>query len=928
MTKRILLAVFALVLAFAGAVQAGPVLDEILNYLYLDQTSPINVKYETFNVENAISLSKDAPIGQTFVTGPDVDKIIKICTWIEPNGDWKPGEGAEVVLWDSPQKKAALGRYTIWYEYRGFQFNKAEFEVKAQVKPNTSYYFEMSYVGDGDGKLSRVGLMNGADSYKSGQGYKAGKEDNFDVCFQTHCKRPMDRIGNLKKEFGRFNLDLPQLAEIKQAVDKEDFDTAQAKLVAYFEARQTPVPVIDPIFQPKLDPNYDTKEADQALNNYFSSEPGQGYAGPDMNWRAEPDFNPDGTVAASGWNTGINRSAAYNALTKCYMYTGNDKYAVKANDLFIDYYLDHPRPEVSKMGGDGSDPVWATLDCGIRLAANFIGYNRIHKSPSFTLDCRMAYILNLADLADTLVRNGAYDGGNWGFTQNASMFGFGLNFPEYKNSEAWCKAASDRMAGCIKRDILPDGVETESSPGYQRMSYGPLVSVYDMIQSRGAKMPFADELKGIIEKQAEYFMYLSMPSGFSPALGDYSGEGNERFGLSADSKLLGRDDMLYVATAGKEGTMPKEISKLYPYAGIVTLRSDWGGAGQAFEDARYLMMHSQHFGSHGHADLNGIIGLYAYGRELLRDPGSYTYGSPEYNQIYKSVSHNMMTIDGEDCGRWPKGEYKAWLTNPAIDYISSFSELYKGGNHTREIFFIRTNGVPGAKDYWIVRDTADGTGKHSLEQRWNLAVGEVKTNPATLTARTLFDEGGNLSIMQVDPSRLKLEQATVDTWAPSSQPGVKKLPNMIYTANTELPAAIDTVLLPYKGKLVPQIQLKTLEKSANGLDSAFKVVQGKTEDLFIMKKSAGTRSIASEHVSFDGERLVVRRVGGKLQSIMMVNGSSVSVYGKQIVKAEKSIPWVVVSFDKTQTNVYTKEAEASLNVTAANGTKLVLKTGN
>ena len=922
MAERFLLTICALVLAFAGAVQAGPVLDEVLNYMYLDQTTPIHPRFETFNVENAISLTKDAPIGQTFVTGPDVERVIRIRTWIEPNADWQKGEGVEMVLWDSPQKKTALGRYTIWYEFRGFQHNRTEFEVKAEVKPNTSYYFEMSYVGEGDGKLSRIGLMNGTDSYKSGQGYKAGKEDNFDVCFQTHCKRPMDRVGNLKKAFGRFNLDRPELAEVKQAVDKEDFDTAVAKLIAYFEARQTPVPVIEPGNEPKNNPDFDTKEADRAMDNYFSGEPGKGYGGPDMNWRGEPDFNPDGTIAASFWNTSVNRYGARMALINAYSNTGNDKYAAKMNDLLIDYYLDNPPPAVSKLGGDGDDPVWATLDCGARLAPAFVAYKRIHKSPAFTLDCRMAYILDLGDMADTLVLNGANDGGNWAFTQNSALFEFGLNFPEFKNSEEWCKAASDRLAIVIKRDILPDGVENESAPGYQRMSYRPLVNVYNLMIERGAKMPFGDELKGVIEKQAEYFMYLAAPNGQAPYLGDW-GNDDERLALRADSELLGRKDMLYVASAGKEGVKPSELSKLYPNAGILTMRSDWGDAGKPFDDARYLMMHAQHYGSHGHSDLNGIT-LYAYGRELLKDPGAYEYGSPEHDLLGKSVSHNMMTIDGEEHARWPKGEFKAWVTNPVMDYISSYSELYKSGSHTREIFFVRTNGVPGANDYWIVRDTADGTGIHSLEQRWNLAAGEIRSNPTSLTVRTLFDEGGNLSIMQVDPSRLKLEQKITKSWVPrGAKDGPKLLPNMIYTTNTELPAAIDTALFPYKGKQVPAIQMKTLEKSANGLDSAFKVVQGKTQDLFILQKSAGPKSIASEKVSFNGERLIVRRVGGKLQSIMLVNGSSVTVDGKQVVNAGKPLPWVVVSFDKAATNVYTKEAEPTLKVTAAKGTKIV-----
>ena len=923
MSGRLLLAVFMMMLVFAAAAQAGPVLDEILNYMYLDQSTPVHQRYETFNVENAVNLTKDAPIGQTFITGPDVEKVIKIRTWIEPNADWQPGEGVEVILWDSPQKKVSLGRYTIWYEYRGFQYNRTEFEVKGKVKPNTSYYFEMSYVGNGDGKLSRVGLMNGTDNYKSGQGYKAGKEDNFDVCFQTHCKRPMDRIANLKKAFAKFNLDRPELAEIKQAVDAEDFNTAQAKLVAYFEARQLPVPVIVEGNEPKFNPEYDTKEGDWAMNNYFSAEPGKGYGGPDMNWRGEPDFNPDGTIMASFWNTSVNRFGSRAALTKCYLNTGNEKYAAKLNDQLIDYYMDNPPPAESHLGGDGSDPVWATLDAGARLAADFIAYNRIHKSPNFTLDCRMAYILDLGDMADTLIKNGAGDGGNWAFTQNSAMFEFGLNYPEFKNSEGWCKAAGDRLAVVIKRDILPDGVEGESAPGYQRMSYGPLVNVYDLIQNRGAKMPFADELRGVIEKQAEYFMYIAAPNGIAPYLGDW-GNDDQRLASLADSKLLDRDDMLYIASAGKEGVKPKELSKLYPNAGLAMLRSDWGDAGQPFEDARYLMLHGQYYGSHGHADLNGIISLHAYGRELLKDPGAYEYGSPEHDLLCKSVSHNLMTIDGQECTRWPKGEFKAWLTNPVLDYISSWRESFKAGDSTREIFYIRSNGVPNANDYWIVRDIAGGTGTHSIEQRWRLAAGETKLDPTTLTAQTLFDEGGNLSIMQIDPSRLKVEETITNSWVPRGAPGgPTKLPTMTYTINTELPAAIDTALFPYKGKQMPKVQLTTLEKSANGLDSAFKMVQGNVADLFILQKAAGTKSIASEKATFDGERLFVRRVGGKLQSIMIVNGSSVAIDGKQVIKADKPLPWVVVSFDKTETNVYTKEAELTLKVTAAKGTKIV-----
>ena len=913
-----LIALVLLVFAVIGTACAGPALDDVLNYMYRDQTTPTHPRYQWFDLENWRHLTKDEPIGQTFITGPETAKIVRIRCKIEPDADWQKGEGVEMVLWDSPAKKTALGRYTIWYEFRGYQFSQPEFEVKAEVKPNTQYYFELSYVGKGDSKISRVGLMNGRDSYKEGQGYLAGKEADFDVCFQTHVTKPLDRIGNLKRAFARFNLDMPQLAEVKQAVDKEDFDTAQAKLVAYFETRQEPVPTLSEV---KPFPGFNMKEAEQALQNYFSSKPGKGYAGPDINWRAEPDFNPDGTIAASGWNTMMNRFGPQGPITKGYLATGDDKYAKKLSDLLLDQFIDNPPPGISQVGGDGSDPVWATLDAGARLANGFAAYSRVAKSPAFSLDCRMAYYLNLADLADTLVLNGAHDGGNWSFTQNSAMFEFGLNFPEYKNSLKWQETAGERIAIAVKRDILPDGVENESAPGYQRMSYGPLASIYKLIRDRGAKIPFGDELKGVIEKQAEYFMYLAMPNGITPFLGDW-GNSQEREALKGDAAMLNRPDMLYVATAGKEGKRPKELSKLYPYFGAITMRSDWGDAGQPYEEARYLFMHGVTHGSHGHQELNEIT-LYAYGRELLVDPGSYIYGSPEHDLLCKSVSHNLLTIDGQEQNWRCRAGLKNWSTTPVADYVSSWVAAYKAGNYNRETFYIRANGDPGAKDYWIVRDTAQGTGTHSLEQRWHFYPGEAKLDSATLTAQSLYDDA-NLSIMQIDPSRLKAEQTTSATWVPRGNSGdAQKMPTFIYTTSADLPAAIDTALFPYKGKKMPKVQLKVLEKSPNGLRSAFKMIQGSVQDLFILQKSAGRKWLASEKVGFIGEKVFIRKVNGKLRSALLVNGSSLTVDGKQIIKSADPLSWAAVSFDASGVKAYASSKEPSLTVS---GTKKITVT--
>jgi hypothetical protein len=85
---------------------------------------------------------------------------------------------------------------------------------------------------------------------------------------------------------------------------------------------------------------------------------------------------------------------------------------------------------------------------------------------------------------------------------------------------------------------------------------------------------------------------------------------------------------------------------------------------------------------------------------------------------------------------------------------------------------------------------------------------------------------------------------------------------------------------------------------------------------------AGPKALTSEHVSFDGERLFVRKVGGKLRSVMLVNGKSLDVDGKQVIRSAKPIAWVAVSFDAAGVKVYTGSDEPGLAVPAAKGRKV------
>lgn len=899
MTRHITLAGLLLI-ATACVAFAGPDLDRVLDYMFMDQMTGYKNGPQQFNDQRHITVTSEARIGQTFVTGPETWAIARIRTFLAPTEDWQPGEAAELTLWDSPEKSTRLASFTIPYENREFHYHKADWDLNVAVTPNTTYYFEINYAGQGDGKLGIAGAMKGADGYKSGQGYMNGKEADFDLCFEVHSRHKPDPIGNLKKMFARFDLDRPGLEKVKAAVEKEDFETAIKETVAYFESPARPYPIVNPKDIPQPKPDDFIKIADSLMN---------------ATWR-QVDF-----TLYSGKKIFVN----------AYLATGDNKYAKKLNDLMLDWMVNSPPPNHSHIGGVPADPTWSSLRTGLRLGHAYTAYSRIHTSPAFTTDCRMAFIINLADHCDSLMKTGYKSGGNWSFTQNSALLNFGMNYPEFKMSARWADMGAQRLADSLRNDTLPDGPETESAFGYQRFSYRPLSGVYDdLILKRGLRTSFTSELGGMLEKQAEYFMYAGMPNGLVPYLGDW-GHDDARVWAAEDSERFNRKDMLYVATAGKQGVKPNDVSRLYPCAGLAFLRSDWGDAGRPYEDSRYMLFHGAHYGGHGHADINAIIGLYAYGREILTDPGAFDYDRPEHQTLCHASSHNLLVVDGRNQDFYGPTMIRGWSTTPIADYVVGWGSLFKGPDATREVFYARSNGDPDTGDYWVVRDIVGGTGTYELAQRWHFVLdSNVTVDKSTLTARTGFPSRGNLAIMQIDPSRLSVEETTTDMWPVRGKFDVppSKLPTVVYKTKAAVPAALDTLLLPYNGPKQPKLKLETIETGDSGFDSVFKVTQGSVTDLYALQRSGADKLMPKEKVAFCGKRVFVRRIKGNLRSAMLTNGSWLRVNGKEIVRVAKPLSWIAVSMDKDAVRVYTSAEATGLQVPIAKGRKLIVRNMN
>jgi hypothetical protein len=128
-------------------------------------------------------------------------------------------------------------------------------------------------------------------------------------------------------------------------------------------------------------------------------------------------------------------------------------------------------------------------------------------------------------------------------------------------------------------------------------------------------------------------------------------------------------------------------------------------------------------GGHSHSDVLSLTAR-AVGREVLIDPGTFTYVADpvERNRFRGSGAHNTVRIDGRDQAvpggpfRWndkPAVSVRQWTTRPDRDYLDATC-VFAGFTHRRRIAFVKPALV-------VVLDTIIApSGDHRLEQFWHL----------------------------------------------------------------------------------------------------------------------------------------------------------------------------------------------------------------
>ena len=578
----------------------------------------------------------------------------------------------------------------------------------------------------------------------------------------------------------RLDLSRPELGDVKRAVDAGDIEAGLEALAKHFRTRQNPALPGD-MRKREVHRISDRRkeEADAAFENRFIGQPRYGLlqVPEPIDW----SFNPGEDAE---WTWQFNRHSAWGALAEAYLATKDERYAQKWVALMRDWVAKNP---------PGTEKSWRTLEAGIRAGRTWTRvFYAFLDSPSFAPEDMAVMLGSFADHAEFLMPEKRFrSGSNWGQTESVGLLYVGSFFPEFKDAVLWRDTGWKRLEGEMFIQVLEDGAQVELTTSYHQGTIRGFEHAAEIAQLGGATP--TPEYWARLEKMYDYTMVLQKPDGTQPMLGD-SWPGDTRRVLRDGAERFDRADMLYVASLGTEGTPPAQLDMALPSAGYYVMRTDW-----ADPQGIYVFTDVAHRWGGGHQHPDALqINLYAYGKTLLPDSGSYLYYGPERKRFGSTKSHSTVTVDDENQNHNP-AVLNGFARTQDLSFVDGAHMGYEGITHRRQVLFARP--VAGVSPYLVVIDRITGTGVHTVDQYFHFLPAPVKQG--TLEIHTVLPDGPNLLVRAVSSKGVTME--AVESEVSFVYTEKEPRPAVRYRQERELPVSFVTLLVPYPGDEMPKI---------------------------------------------------------------------------------------------------------------------------
>lgn len=661
-------------------------------------------------------------------------------------------------------------------------------------------------------------------------------------CAAETEKTNMGPLISREEFFECLDYSVPGMEPVAEHVKHNDLDGAARALLDYMRSRRNVKYFINHYDRSGFlnRPGYETPDgggtsnADDILRHVFHGRMLDWYPPYEMGEKIDWEADPYGDIQ---WRKGLNRHNQWVILGQAYRATGDEKYAKGFVEQLVDWITTRTLDADWRDAQSASS--WRTIETGLRMSATWpMAYQMFLDSPSFTSKANLLHLMSVVEQARHLEKNPTR--GNILTMEMNGLFHVGVLYPEFKDARRWRETALDRLHRELTAQVYPDGLQMELSTGYQCVCIRSFREAADLCEMNGIDMP--DGYLANLEKLYEAVMYLTRPSGYLPALNDEDAViesmlvpgkpcwpkdhwPNARPLLESGARKFGRKDMLYVATLGREGEAPHELSYAFPYGGRYVMRGNWT------PDSPYLVFDAGPFGAgHQHEDKLSFE-CYAFGETLLYDPGRYSYSDKFWRSwIQSTAAHNSALVDGlgqeqrsnPDHRKWVATEPLAnvWITQDGFDYAEGVydegygPQLDKSVTHRRGVLFVKN-------DYWIIVDRFEGTGEHKLNTLFHFAPGKVASDAQTLMCRGTNERRANVLVC---PSNVRGVSVSITEGAENPPQGwispepQHKLPAPVadYAYSGPLPVEFAYMVYPMRPGTSAECSIKRLRLTIDG----------------------------------------------------------------------------------------------------------------
>ncbi|MBS1154296.1 MAG: heparinase [Proteobacteria bacterium] len=451
-----------------------------------------------------------------------------------------------------------------------------------------------------------------------------------------------------------------------------------------------------------------------------------------VDWSCNPTRDPEFT-----WL--INRFWHLKDLGLAWLATGNRAYADTFKSHVDGWIAQNPVPwnESWEQATHFQRPgPWRLLETGLRAESLLLGWQFFAQEFASDTEFTARFHGTLADHADWLsMRLGSAEI-NHAMMHMLGLLAISAALPEHPRANWWRQLAMERFSLCLYRQVGPDGVHLELTPGYHNVAIELFVK--PCLIGRRSSHPMPEWFEKRVLEMANFTAASLRSDGKTSAISDWEADHCGRVALAQLGLLSGNDTLIaqgiwspgllwlfgpdawHKVMALTPSAHPQTETVGFPLSGYYVMRN---AKNSILFDAAEMG------GPHGHAD--ALSFEWTCGpHPLVLDPGRYTYEEGDWRRWFKGTrAHSTVEIDHADQSVYASTQSWAdptahtrtlrWAVEEDFDFCDAchdgYMRLPQAVSHRRWFVFLKK------LDAIVIVDWLEGQGIHHFAQRLMLA---------------------------------------------------------------------------------------------------------------------------------------------------------------------------------------------------------------